>query len=372
MNKDTILIVDDEPNVLKAVARLLRHNRYEILTAISGAEALEVMDKQPASLVISDQRMPGMSGVELLQVIKKRYPDAIRIILTGSTGLEHAIGAINRGEVYRYILKPWQDEDFRLTVRRAVERYHMVAQNKRLTKEIEKQNLALKESNAHLEERVNERTRELTESYISTVFVLAAAVEAKDPYTRGHSELVSRYANFIAQEMGLATSQRETIQVAGLLHDVGKIGIEERVLLKPGALTGQERGLIETHPEKAVSILEKARLPWDVIPIIRHHHEHFDGTGYPDGLKNKDIPLGARILAVADTFDAMNSKRPYREAYPREIILNELERGSGSQFDPRVSAAFLSVIGREGQTIFKRDRMASITFTGYLKAGCEV
>ena len=367
MKKDAILIVDDEPNVLKAVVRLLRHNRYEILTVTSGAGALELMDKQPASLVISDQRMPEMSGVELLQVIKKRYPDTIRVILTGSTGIEHAIGAINRGEVYRYILKPWQDEDFRLTVRRALERYPMVVENKRLAREIKRQNLALNEINAHLEERIDKRTRELTQSYLSTVLVLVAAVEAKDPYTKGHSELVSRYANFISREMGLPAREKETIQVAGVLHDVGKIAIDERVLLKPGPLTAQERRLIKAHPEKAVSILEKAKLPWDVIPIIKHHHEHFDGTGYPDGLKGKDIPLGARILAVADTFDAMNSKRPYRQAYPREVIVNELEQGSGSQFDPQVSGAFLKVIGKEGQAIFKRDQMASITFTYYLK-----
>ncbi|KPJ60981.1 MAG: hypothetical protein AMS15_06160 [Planctomycetes bacterium DG_23] len=367
MKKDTILIVDDEPNVLKAVARLLRSDKYEIFTAASGAGALDLMEAHPASLIISDQRMPGMSGVELLQDIRKRYPDTIRIILTGSTGIEHAVGAINRGEVYRYILKPWHDEDFRLTVQRALERYHILEQNKRLTKEIERQNRALKEVNAHLEERVNERTRELTESYLSTVFVLAAAVEVKDPYTRGHSELVSRYASLIAREMGLSQKDKETVQVAGLLHDVGKIAIDERVLLKPAPLTDEERRLIEAHPKKAVSILERAKLPWDVIPIIKHHHEHYDGSGYPCRLKGKEIPSGARILAVADTFDAMNSQRPYREAYPKEIIVSELEQGSGSQFDPQVAASFLRVIRRDSQTIFERDRMASITFTDYLK-----
>jgi GAF domain-containing protein len=184
----------------------------------------------------------------------------------------------------------------------------------------------------------------LLKSYLSTVSALAEAIETKDPYTRGHSERVSIYATVIAQAMNLSASEIEGIRIAGILHDIGKIGVPEGILLKFAPLTDAEFGVIKEHPVISARIIEKAEFPWEIKPLAFHHHERYDGSGYPDGLKEKDIPLGARILAVADTYEALLADRPYRRCFPKEKALEIIKEAAGTQLDPEIVPVFLELV----------------------------
>lgn len=184
----------------------------------------------------------------------------------------------------------------------------------------------------------------LRESYFSTVSALAEAIETKDQYTRGHSDRVSKYAEVIARAMSLSKSEVEGIRVAGILHDVGKIGLQEGILLKFSPLTDAEFGVIKEHPVNSARIIEKVKFPWEVTPQARHHHERYDGGGYPDGLKGEDIPLGARVLAVADTYEALLADRPYRRGFPKEKVLEIIKKATGTQLDPEIVRVFLDLV----------------------------
>jgi putative nucleotidyltransferase with HDIG domain len=184
----------------------------------------------------------------------------------------------------------------------------------------------------------------LLKSYLSAVSALAEAIETKDPYTRGHSERVSKYATVIAKAMNLPESEIEGIRVAGILHDIGKIGLQEGILLKFAPLTDAEFGVIKEHPVVSAKIIEKAEFPWDIKPLARHHHERYDGGGYPNGLKGEDIPLGARILAVADTYEALLADRPYRRGFPKENALEVIKEAAGPQLDPAIVPVFLKLV----------------------------
>ncbi|MBW2117969.1 MAG: HD domain-containing protein [Deltaproteobacteria bacterium] len=184
----------------------------------------------------------------------------------------------------------------------------------------------------------------LLKSYLSAVSALAEAIETKDPYTRGHSERVSKYATAIARGMNLPESEIERIRVAGILHDVGKIGVQEGILLKFGPLTKAEFGVIKDHPDTSTKIIEKGEFPWEIKSLARHHHERYDGSGYPDGLKGEDIPFGARILAVADTYEALLADRPYRRGFPKEKALDIIKEVAGTQLDPEIVPVFLKLV----------------------------
>jgi len=347
----TILIVDDETNVIASLRRLLRHEPYRILTASEAGTALETIRKESVQLVMCDQRMPGMSGTELMQRVKLSRPEVVRIIFTGYLDMNAAVDAINKGEVFRFVTKPWNDEELRLVIRQALEHHRLLRQNRELLKQVNEQNRELRQLNRELERRVGVRTRqirqksdELRASYFSTIQALAAAVEVKDPYTRGHSESVARYASLIAQAMDLTGHHLEGVRVAGILHDIGKLVLDTALLSKQGNLEPQEWQLVREHPQVGARILAPAVLPWPIVPLVYHHHERYDGTGYPEGLEGEAIPLGARILAVADAFDAMNSDRSYRTRLTPRQILVELEAGAGNLFDPDVVTVLLTLI----------------------------
>jgi len=349
-----ILVVDDETHVLSALRRLLRHQPYRLLTATEGAKALEIIRREPVELVMCDHRMPGMTGIELMQRVKLIRPEAVRIIFTGYLDMGAAVDAINKGEVYRFVTKPWNDDELRLIIRQAVEHHRLLCQNRELLEQVSEQNRGLRQLTRELEGRVAERTREverkrdeLRSSYFSTIQALAAAVEAKDPYTRGHSESVARYASLMAQSLNLPSHDLEGIRVAGILHDIGKVVLDSSLLAKTTDLAPQEWELIREHPRVGAKILKPAVLPWAVVPLVYHHHERYDGSGYPDGLKGGAIPLGARILAVADSFDAMNSDRSYRTRLTPADILRELEAAAGRLFDPEVVDLFLRLVDKD-------------------------
>jgi response regulator RpfG family c-di-GMP phosphodiesterase len=365
----TVLFVDDEINILKALQRLLRQEDMNVLCASHAQEALEILSKTKAQVVVTDQRMPEMSGVDLLSAVRQRHPDIVRMMLTGYTEMDVAVEAINRGEIYRLITKPWNDDELRATIRQAFEQSDLKDEIKRLNHITREQNFKLQDMNRNLEEKVRERTKqlalkhhELRTAYVQTVGALAEAVDAKDAYTRGHSERVGVYASKIAREMSFSKVLIERIYIAGLLHDVGKIGVRDCVITKPDKLTLEEYEEIKRHPEIGAKILEPVDFLADIAPCVRHHHEWFDGStrGYPDRLRGETIPLPSRVILVADTVEAMTSDRPYRKALPLETVVSEINKYSGSQFDPSCADAFLRVLDREGESFIKKDQKFDI------------
>ncbi len=365
----TVLFVDDEANILKALQRLLRNEACRVLTAGRGSEALDLLERERPQVVVSDQRMPEVSGVDLLQAVRQRHPDVIRILLTGYTEMTVAVEAINRGEIFRLVTKPWNDEELKATLRQAFDTFDLKSEIRRLNHVTREQNLKLQDLNRGLEEQVRERTKQLFDkhqelriAYIQTIKALAEAVDAKDSYTRGHSERVGVYSTKMARELGLPKDQIERVYIAGLLHDLGKIGVRDAVILKPEALTPEEYAEIREHPVVGARILQPVEFLADVVPCVRHHHEWFDGSarGYPDRLVGDRIPLPSRIILVADTVEAMTSDRPYRKALPLERVLAELQRFSGSQFDPICVRAMLALLERDGETFLRKEQRFDI------------
>ncbi len=369
MQNHTVLFVDDEVNILKALQRLLRNEPIDVLTASNPNEALELIARAGPQVIVSDQRMPEMSGADFLASVRDRHSDIVRMMLTGYTDMTIAVEAINKGEIFRLITKPWNDEELKATLRQAFDHYDLKAEVKRLNSVTREQNFKLQDMNKNLEGKVRERTKQLDEkntelrtAYIQTIRALAEAVDAKDAYTRGHSERVAVYASRIARTMSLRKELIERVYFAGLLHDVGKIGIPDAIITKPDRLTEAEYEEIKRHPEIGAKILEPVEFLRSVVPCVRHHHEWYDGCkdGYPDRLAGDQIPLPSRVIVVADTVEAMTSDRPYRKALPIEAVVKELHKYSGTQFDPVVVDAFLTLLEDEGEAFISKDQKFDI------------
>ena len=364
-----VLFIDDEANILKSLQRLFRNEPCRVITATRGSDALEIVDREHPQVVVSDQRMPEISGVDLLQSVRKRYPDVIRILLTGYTEMNVAVEAINRGEIFRLVTKPWNDEELKATLRQAFDTHDLKSEIRRLNQVTREQNLKLQELNRDLELTVRDRTKQLFDkhqelriAYIQTIKALAEAVDAKDPYTRGHSERVGVYASKIGRELGLPKDQIERVYIAGLLHDLGKIGIRDSVIQKPDKLTDEEYAEIKQHPVIGARILQQVEFLADVVPCVRHHHEWYDGSarGYPERLAGDRIPLPSRIILVADTVEAMTSDRPYRKALPLDQVLAEILRFTGTQFDPHCANAMVRLLERSGETFLSKEQRFDI------------
>jgi putative two-component system response regulator len=335
----SILLVDDERSVSAILERYLSQMGYSCITAESGFEALEKLKKYPCALALCDIRMPGMDGIELLKRIKEYDEDIAVVMVTAVDERETAMRAIREG-AYDYVIKPFPLEEILISAQRALE-------NRRLI-------LERRDYQRNLERKIKERTRELAEKNEAMRKLLMGAIESivltlqvKDKSTENHSRRVSNYATAIAQRLSLSEEEITNVGRAALLHDIGKVGTSESILNKPGKLSQEEGALLRKHPETAASILGAIKPLEGAIAYIKHVHEHYDGNGYPDGLKGEDIPLGARIVAVADAFDAMTFPRPYRPALEIEAVLAHLRKEAGRQFDPVVVEAFLEVY--EGQ-----------------------
>jgi putative nucleotidyltransferase with HDIG domain len=331
--EDRILIVDDEELICRLLAQRLTSEGYACVTANNGREALSHFYKDTFSLIISDIRMPEMDGIELLKRVKDLNPNMMVIMVTAYPELDMAVEAMRLG-AYDFIIKPADLDLILLSVRKALEK-------RRLEEEVEAYH-------KNLERLVEERTaglqhayRVLKKAHFDSVKVLAEAIDAKDPYTRGHSDRVRRMSLRIAGHLGFSEERLENLEYGALLHDIGKIGIKDEVLQKPGALNPGEYQYIQEHTLIGVKIVEGIDFFKDKIPMIRCHHEYFDGSGYPDGLAGEAIPLEARIITVPDAFDAMASLRPHRRAMPLEEVLMELDKGRAKQFDPKVLEIFL-------------------------------
>jgi putative nucleotidyltransferase with HDIG domain len=315
------MIADKEPADLRRLEKLFG-STHHVLYATSGEEALRLLEQHDVALLITDQRLPGMTGTELLEQAAELRPHMVRIILTAHADASALVDAINRGQVYRYATKPWGDEDMRLTVVRALQHY-----------EVTRSRHEADETNKRLARRLQAMTR-------GVVRAIADTLEAKDRYVYGHARRVSGYASAIGRRMRLGVGALEQLSLAALLHDVGKISTPDSILLKPAALDEEERAVVRLHSERGARLLGAVPEMEEVAAAVRHHHENFDGTGYPEGLAGERIPLASRIIHVADAYDAMTSPRPFRDALDHEQAVRALECGAGSQFDPEVVAAF--------------------------------
>ncbi len=359
MPEHTLLFVDDEENIQRSLQRVFRREGYNILTASSGGEGLEKIAQTPVDLILSDQRMPQMSGVEFLREVRKTSPDTVRIILTGYADVQAAMDAINQGEVYRFITKPWNQQELKLTVKRALEQRDLLLENRRLNELIKRQNDELMELNRNLERKVQERTQEirakneelsrlyggLEKNFLDSIRVFASLVELRDSYTGSHSKRVAAFSKSIAEKWGLEEKEILDVEIAAILHDIGKIGIPDKVLTKPYEEMGQEeRKIYEQHPiigQASIQIIENLQ---QVGVLIRHHHESWDGGGYPDGLKEESIPLGSRIISVVNAYDLLLNRRVYSQKVTRYQVTEELKRNRGMRFDPEVVNIFLELL----------------------------
>jgi putative two-component system response regulator len=322
------LIVDDEPSVRRSLVRMLQSQGFHCLEAGSGREALAVLERMgEPPLVISDMRMPELDGIGLLEALRARYPDTSVIMLTGVGETTTAVDCLHMGAA-DFLLKPISMSELQARVARVLEKRALVLQNRYYQQ--------------HLERQVHEQAQRIQELFLQGVQMLARALEAKDAYTRGHSIRVSQYAVRTARQLGFGGSRLDGIRLGGELHDIGKIGTREAVLHKPGVLTDDEFRQISEHPALGERMLSPlAQESPDVLRIVRSHHERLDGRGFPDGLRGENIPIEARIVAVADAFDAMTTERPYRPSRPPEAAVSELRRVAGTQLDPEAVEAFV-------------------------------
>ncbi|TPW18141.1 MAG: response regulator receiver modulated metal dependent phosphohydrolase [Halothiobacillaceae bacterium] len=358
----TLLLVDDEANILASLRRLFRPRGYTVLTAESGAAALTLLEQQTIDLVISDMRMPHMSGAELLASIAQRWPQTVRILLTGYSEISSTIAAINEGSIYKYIAKPWEDNDLLQTVDRALEWQHTERERRRLLELTARQNEELQQLNQNLEEKVRERTAELQQthdqlkganealrrSYGSTIKIFSSLIELRGGVVAGHSRRVAAQAKELALHLGLKEEEAQQVMYAGLLHDVGKISLPDPLLTKAfNGLGREERALVARHPVIAEGLLMGLEPLESAAKYIRHHHERYDGKGFPDGLKGADIPLGARILAVVNDYDALQIGTLATLRHAPGEAKEHIRQSRGSRYDPSIADAFVKLLERD-------------------------
>ncbi|HEY5997932.1 MAG TPA: HD domain-containing phosphohydrolase [bacterium] len=332
-----VLLVDDEPQIRRVFGASLAAEGFEVGTAASAAEALAELERSAWDAAIVDHRLGPDRGLDVIGSIRERRPEVVCVLMTALGSTELAVRALKAGAA-DFIAKPFTLAQLLRSLEHAG-RVRAVARERR-------------EMLAHLERLVEEKTRSLQRTYTGMLAAMAQAVEKKDHGTYGHSRRVSYCARLVVAALGLGADEREVIRVAALLHDIGKIGIADSVLGKAGPLDEGELRMMRSHPRHGVEILGPLRAQFphfeEVLPAILHHHERFDGGGYPGGLAGERIPLSARVIALADTYDAILSARPYRAAADHERACSELRRCAGTQFDPRVVEAFLAADARFG------------------------
>lgn len=313
--KDSVLFVDDEIGILKSVKRLFVNEGVQVMVADNAFKAIDILKGSAVSVIVSDNLMPEMNGIEFLRRAKEMSPESVRILMTAHADVQSSIDAINKGEIYKFILKPWDNDNLMEVIADAVKRYNAVLSMKRTDE--------------------------------ATLLSLAQTIELKDPYTRGHCDRVAGYAIRIAKALGLPPQMQNYIKYGSWLHDCGKIGVPEAILNYNGPLDHDQMEIVKKHCIWGADVVRLAQLPKPVIGIVHHHHERYDGSGYPDGLKGEDIPVEVRIVAIADFFDAISTDRPYRTKTPRGRTMELLTGKKGSFFDPEIVDVFGEIL-REG------------------------
>ena len=362
----TLLLVDDEASILSSLRRLLRPAGYTIHTAESGQAGLDILEREPVDLVVSDMRMPEMDGAQFLEQVRNRWPATMRILLTGYADVSSTIDAINRGEIYRYISKPWDDNQLTLTVRDALESRRLRSENARLLALTKAQNEELTQLNAGLEQKVVERTAEigqvnsflnlanerLKQNFLVSMKMFSSLMELRGGAMVGHSRRVADLARKLAARLEVPAKDQQDIFFAGLLHDIGKIGFPDSLLGHPvSRMSGEEMGFYRRHPVAGESALMPLAELKEAARIIRSHHERFDGQGYPDGLQGAFIPLGARILSVVNDYDGLQIGTLTEKRLSPEEARAMLAQTSGKRYDPQVLDAFFGMFGGPVQEI---------------------
>ncbi len=343
MENRSILLVDDEQSMLSSLQRELRHDGYTVYSANSAAAGLDILKEHPIGVVLSDQMMPEMDGVTFLEAVKEHRPDVVRMLLTAHASIDNAMAAINRSRIFGYLTKPWSSGVLKGTIANAFDHYNLTIENKRLQKLTHEQNDQLKLINKNLDHLVRKRTLQLEEAMQEGIVMLAKAAEAKDDDTGDHIHRIQGLTHEVCTNLGLSAEKSEQISFFSIMHDVGKINIPDDILKKGGPLTDEEWAVMKTHTISGEKILGKKPFYQTAREIARSHHECWDGSGYPDGLKGESIPLAARIVTIADVFDALTHARPYKKGWPKQKALTEMKRLSGERFDPEIFEVFLTV-----------------------------
>jgi putative nucleotidyltransferase with HDIG domain len=345
-----LLIVDDEETIRLAIGKFLRSRGYEVHAAESGSAALEQLERQRFLLMLCDVRMPGMSGVEVVPRATESDPDLAILMLTAVNDAPTATEALSRGAM-DYLMKPIELTDLEKAVQRALHKRDLRIEQRRVEQMI-REEVALRTAEL---EREKAALRSMTVGVAET---LINAMEAKDVYLRGHSQRVAELSASMAEVLGLDEDTVEAVRLAGRLHDVGKIGIREEILNKPGKLTPEEYDHIKDHVRIGMEILSPLRHIGLSLQFVQDHHEHWDGGGYPRGIAGERISIGGRILAAADAFDAVTSKRAYREPMGQQETIAYLADYTGALLDPRVYAALIEVVGRRQSLVYIDDMHA--------------
>lgn len=344
-----ILVVDDEPLIREIIIRKLSEFGY-IATPVENAfEALNKMREKSYPLVLSDIMMPGMDGIELLKRLRSLYPDTAVVMITAVSNVNIAIEALREG-AYDYLIKPFNFEEVVLSVKNAFEKRDLILENrlyqKHLEALVENQTSEIRQLLSKEQERSSELNKALEEIQIThdaTIDALSAALDYRDNETEGHSQRVVRYSLEIGKVLGLERRNLEVLARGTLLHDIGKIGVPDSILWKPGKLTDEEWVEMRKHVEYGFKMLKSIHFLRDAALIVQHHHERYDGSGYPDRMSGDNIIIGARIFAIADTYDAMTTNRPYRKALTDRDAREEIKRCNGTQFDPKITEAFFQI-----------------------------
>lgn len=375
-NPGTVLFVDDEPNILNSLKRLFRPTGFRILTAPGGQEGLDLLSTESVDVVVSDMRMPQMDGAAFLKAVRERHPQIERILLTGFADMESTVSAVNEGGISRYLNKPWKDQEILSTVKDAVDRGRLQAEVVRLNALTAEQNAKLKDMNTELEARVLARTRDLQtaigkikeanaslkQNFLTTVRVFSDLVEMRSGHMAGHSRRVAQHARMLAKASGLDENATQNIMLAGLLHDIGKIGLPDELLGKPyNTYKPEERSLYIRHAERGEAALTAVSQLKAVCKLVRHHHEMWDGTGFPDKLAGLAIPLGAQILAIANDYDGLMQGHLTSRPLPSREALVYITQNGGKRYNPELANTFVRMIseasGRRADGISVRPGM---------------
>lgn len=360
----SVLFVDDEENILRSLKRLFSDEPFDVFTAPSGRQGLELLKQHDdVGVIVSDQRMPEMTGVDFLEQSRKISPLSVRILLTGYADVNAAVDAINRGGAFRYVSKPWNDEELVLTVKNALQNYTLIKENKRLSGIVSRQNEELKKWNSELEIMVQEQTMELQRNYDelkkmnkglranfkNTILAFSGLLELRNKSMRSHARNVAEISSRVGRAMGMSAEDKETLVAAALLHDIGKIGIPDYMLDNNDTDDMKDVELQEymKHPVRGQTAVDSIMDLRKAGVVIRHHHERYDGTGFPDQLKKQDIPLAARIIAIIDCVDKRIRRFTSASGIDQAFKYVDMERGK--RFDPRL----IAVVETQARAFYK-------------------
>lgn len=324
-----LTVVDDEPAALDVMVRAATSWRFKCQTARSAEQGLTLFEENPTPILVTDLRMPGRGGIWLVQQVQKRWPDSSIIVVTGWDDSESVAKCLDSG-THHIFLKPFNLDEFHHALEANLRTFYRKREQSQLC--------------GFLQTTLARKTRQARRTFVSAIESLVRTLEARDPYTSGHSLRVCNYALNLADDLGCNSKLRKQIEIGAKLHDIGKLGIPERILNKAGPLTDEETKIVREHPVLGERILSPVIRSRVILGAIRWHHERFDGRGYPDGLAGANIPFAARVLTIADCFDALTSSRAYRAALPVNAALNMIRDGAGTQFDPDLVPRFVSSI----------------------------